>query len=212
MLNQAVNSEVKEIVFNKESTSHYPGCYADAKRSTCNAMTEIIPIEYSEVCTRKLTFYENSMKTIWSIARRSYIIIFGCSQGFCCSCKMAVNIQRQMRDCQGQTRFRHVVHGRNALLNEDIETLISRMVDNIDSDDEVISNDTLRSSGTHKKQIRGGQSCESTNTPAENVDEEYRFHESSHCLKFSDLWLDQYNIIMLMCLTVYHLLCPAGTT
>lgn len=116
--------------------------------------------------------------------------MFGCSQGFCCSCKMEVNIQRQMRDCQGHTRFRHVVHGRNALLNEDIETLISRMVDNIDSENEVIANDTLGSSGTYKKQIRGGQSCESTNTPAENVDEEYRFHESSHCLKFSDLWLD----------------------
>jgi len=110
---------------------------------------------------------------------------------------MAVNIQRQMNDCQGKTRFRHVVHGRNSLLNEDIETLISRMVDNIDSDDEMIANDTGRSSsGTYKKQIRGGQSCESTNMPAVNVDEEYRFHESSHCLQFSDLWSDQYNILL----------------
>ncbi|XP_060878381.1 hapless 2-like [Metopolophium dirhodum] len=157
---KTVNSEAKEIVFNKESNSHYPGCYADVKRSICNAMAEVIPVQYSE--------------------------------GFCCSCKMAVNIQRQMNDCQGQTRFRHVVHGRNALLNEDIETLISRMVDNIDSDDEMIANDTERSSsGTYKKQIRGGQSCESTNTPAGNLDEEYRFHESSHCLQFSDLW---YNV------------------
>jgi len=114
---------------------------------------------------------------------------------------MAVNIQRQMNDCHGQTRFRHVVHGRNALLNEDIETLISRLVDNIDSDDEMTANnDTGRSSsGTYKKQIRGGQSCESTNTPAGNVDEEYRFHESSHCLQFSDLWLDQYNILLCQC-------------
>jgi len=46
---QAVNSEAKEIVFNKESNSHYPGCYADVKRSACNAMAEVIPKQFSEV-------------------------------------------------------------------------------------------------------------------------------------------------------------------
>lgn len=46
---QTVNSEAKEIVFNKESNSHYPGCYTDVKRSVCNAMAEVIPIQYSEV-------------------------------------------------------------------------------------------------------------------------------------------------------------------
>uniref|UniRef100_A0A2S2PS82 Protein HAPLESS 2-B n=1 Tax=Schizaphis graminum TaxID=13262 RepID=A0A2S2PS82_SCHGA len=146
------------MVFNKESNSHYPGCYADLKRSSCNLTTarEVIPTQYSE--------------------------------GFCCSCKMAVNIERQMHDCHGQSRFKHVIHAKNAL-NEDIEMLISRMVNNIDSDDEIIAEvaNNTESSHTHKEQIRGGQNCDSTNTP-EYIDEAYRYHESSHCLEFSDLW------------------------
>ncbi|KAE9545586.1 hypothetical protein AGLY_001129 [Aphis glycines] len=159
-----VNSEVKEIVFSKDSTKHYPGCYADLKRSSCNAtMAEkVTPMQYSE--------------------------------GFCCSCNMAVNIKRQMNDCQGRSRFKHVVHSKNAL-NEDIEMLISRTVDNLDSDDKIISEFThnTESSHTYREQIRGGQNCDSTNTP-EYVDEAYRYHESSHCLEFSDLWLDQYKV------------------
>ncbi|XP_022160119.1 hapless 2-like [Myzus persicae] len=166
---KAVNSEVKEVVFNKESTNYYPGCYADSKRSTCHAMTaaDVTPMQYSE--------------------------------GFCCSCKMAVNVERQMNDCQGRSRFKHVAHGVNAL-NEDIEIMISQMVDNLDSDNEIIANDTVGSSHTYKKQIRGGQNCESTNTPG-YVDEAYRFHESSHCLKFSDLW---YNVNMLESASYHH--------
>jgi len=110
---------------------------------------------------------------------------------------MAVNIKRQMNDCQGRSRFKHVVHSKNAL-NEDIEMLISRTVDNLDSDDKIISEFTYNteSSHTYREQIRGGQNCDSTNTP-EYVDEAYRYHESSHCLEFSDLWLDQYNILCL---------------
>jgi len=101
---------------------------------------------------------------------------------------MAVNVERQMNDCQGRSRFKHVLHGTNAL-NDDIEMLISQMIDNLDSDNEIIANDTASSSSrAYKKQIRGGQNCESiTDTPG-NIDEPYRFHESSHCLKFSDLW------------------------
>jgi len=60
LYNEAVNSEVKEMVFNKESDSRYPGCYADLKRSSCNAMTasEVLPMQYSEVY-EEIDFYEN---------------------------------------------------------------------------------------------------------------------------------------------------------
>jgi len=110
---------------------------------------------------------------------------------------MAVNIERQMNDCQGRSRFKHVVHGVNAL-NEDIEMMISQMVDNLGEDNEITANDTARTSSTYKKQIRGGQDCESTaNTPG-NVEQAYRFLESIHCLISSDLWLDQcYNYIIM---------------
>lgn len=48
-----VNAEVKENVINKESDSHYLGCYADQKRSSCNRiMTKDTPIKYSEVGIR----------------------------------------------------------------------------------------------------------------------------------------------------------------
>jgi len=48
---QMVNSEVKEMVFNKDSTKHYPGCYTDLKRSNCNATIaeKVTPMQYSEV-------------------------------------------------------------------------------------------------------------------------------------------------------------------
>lgn len=48
---QMVNSEVKEMVFNKDSTKHYPGCYADLKRSSCNATMagKVTSMQYSEV-------------------------------------------------------------------------------------------------------------------------------------------------------------------
>lgn len=47
---QKVNAEVKEKVFNKESDSHYLGCYSDVKRSSCNTMmANNIAIKYSEV-------------------------------------------------------------------------------------------------------------------------------------------------------------------
>jgi len=124
---------------------------------------------------------------------------------------MAVNIERQMNDCQGRSRFKHVLHGKNAL-NDDIEMLISQMVDNLESGNEIVANDTAGSSRTYQKQIRGGQNCESTADTPGNVDEAYRFHESSHCLKFSDLWLNQYNVIMSKCVAINHLPCPAGTT
>jgi len=95
-----------------------------------------------------------------------------------------------MNDCQGRSRFKHVIHTTNTL-NEDVEMLISRMVDNIDSDNEIIAElaEDKGSSRTNKEQIRGGQNCNATNTPG-YVDEAYRYHESSHCLEFSDLWLD----------------------
>lgn len=57
-----VNAEVKERVFNKETNSHYLGCYEDSKRSSCyTLMTNNIPIKYSEVC-KNINFYHCNKK------------------------------------------------------------------------------------------------------------------------------------------------------
>lgn len=50
---QTVNAEVKEKVFNKETTSHYLGCYTDSKRSSCNTIINHTPLKYSEVKKKK---------------------------------------------------------------------------------------------------------------------------------------------------------------
>uniref|UniRef100_A0A2S2Q980 Generative cell specific-1/HAP2 domain-containing protein n=1 Tax=Sipha flava TaxID=143950 RepID=A0A2S2Q980_9HEMI len=117
------------------------------------------------------------------------------SEGFCCSCNMATNIERQLHDCQGRSRFKHVIHTRNNYKDK-FEIIINQIVDNITLDsDEVYDK---RSSSTN--QIRGGQNCENLKTP-KYIDEPYRYHESSHCLQFSDLW---YNINKLESASYYH--------
>lgn len=61
--------------------------------------------------------------------------------------------------------------------------IINQMVDNITSNNEMngVNSNT-------NQQIRGGQSCDNTISPT-YIKEAYRYHESSHCLEFSDLWL-----------------------
>lgn len=61
--------------------------------------------------------------------------------------------------------------------------VINQMVDNITSDSDEVY-DKISDSAN---QIRGGQNCENSKTPG-YIDEPYRYHESSHCLQFSDLW------------------------
>lgn len=56
MCGQEVNAEAKEQVFNKDSSSHYLGCFADLKQSCCNPiMVNNNPAKYSEV-NKKLIF------------------------------------------------------------------------------------------------------------------------------------------------------------
>lgn len=98
---------------------------------------------------------------------------------------MAINIKRQLIDCQGRSRFKHVFHTTERYTNE-FEMAINQIADNITSDNEMAEIYNKRSSTT--KQIRGGQDCDNTKTPV-YVNEPYRYHESSHCLQFSDLWL-----------------------
>lgn len=93
---------------------------------------------------------------------------------------MEINIKRQLIDCEGRSRFKHVIHTTKSY-EEEVEMVINQMVDNITSD-EISDN---RSCIT--RQIRGGQNCNDTKSPR-YVDEPYRYHESSHCLQFSDLW------------------------
>lgn len=107
------------------------------------------------------------------------------SKGFCCSCKMSTNVERQLNDCEGRSRFKHVIHTTNSYRQE-FDKVIDQLVDNITSD---IKNKTASSS--NKIQKRGGQNCDDIKTP-EYIDEPYRYHESSHCLQFSDLWLVRY--------------------
>lgn len=53
-----------------------------------------------------------------------------------------------MNDCQGRSRFKYAVHGTNAL-NEDIEMLINRTVDNLDLENKMIANNTAGSLCTY---------------------------------------------------------------
>lgn len=95
---------------------------------------------------------------------------------------MAINIKRQLNDSQGRSRFKHVIHTTKGY-EDKFDIVINQVVDNI------TSNNEMAKRTYYTKQIRGGQDCENTKTPG-YVDEPYRYHESSHCLQFSDLWLD----------------------
>lgn len=95
---------------------------------------------------------------------------------------MAINIKRQLNDCEGRSRFKHVIHTRNNYKDE-FEMVINQLVDNITSDNVEVYDTTSGSTN----QIRGGQNCQNSKTP-EYIKEPYRYHESSHCLQFSDLW------------------------
>lgn len=98
---------------------------------------------------------------------------------------MAINIQRQLKDCQGRSRYKHVIHT-TIKYKDKLEMIINQMIDNITLKDKAIEMyDQSLSSTT--KQIRGGQNCDNLKTPI-SIDEPYRYHESSHCLQFSDLW------------------------
>lgn len=99
---------------------------------------------------------------------------------------MATNIERQMKNCQGQSRFKHVIHRKNTY-KEEIAMVINQMADNITSNDKIVKMYGMKSN--INQQIRGGQDCGNNITP-NYVKEAYRYHESSHCLEFSDLWLE----------------------
>jgi len=99
---------------------------------------------------------------------------------------MATNIKRQLNDCQGRSRFKHVIH-RKLSYKEKLEIIINQMIDNITFNNEMYD----KHSSSITKQIRGGQNCDNTKTP-DYIVESYRYHESSHCLQFSDLWLIYY--------------------
>lgn len=98
---------------------------------------------------------------------------------------MATNIDRQMKSCQGRSRFKHVIHTKKTY-KEEIEMVINQMMDNITSNNKTVKIYGMKSN--INKQIRGGQNCDNRISP-EYVKEAYRYHESSHCLEFSDLWL-----------------------
>lgn len=100
---------------------------------------------------------------------------------------MSTNVERQLNDCEGRSRFKHVIHTTNNYRQE-FDMVIDQLVDNITSN---INNKNKTADLSNKKQIRGGQNCDDIRTP-EYVNEPYRYHESSHCLQFSDLWLVRY--------------------
>lgn len=101
---------------------------------------------------------------------------------------MAINIQRQLNDCHGRSRFKHVIHTTKGYNEDELEIIINRMIDNMtSSNSETVGMYNEKSSTT--KQIRGGQNCDDIKTP-QYINEPYRYHESSHCLEFSDLWSD----------------------
>lgn len=102
---------------------------------------------------------------------------------------MAINIKRQLNDCQGRSRFKHVIHTTKSYNEDEFDMIINQMIDNMTSSDSEIIKMNDKKSSTTKKQIRGGQNCDDLKTP-KYVNEPYRYHESSHCLQFSDLWLD----------------------
>lgn len=95
---------------------------------------------------------------------------------------MEINIKRQLTDCKGRSRFKHVIHTTKSY-KEEVEMVINQMVDNITSEDEKVSDNRSHII----RQIRGGQNCDDSKWPR-YIDEPYRYHESSHCLQFSDLW------------------------
>lgn len=95
---------------------------------------------------------------------------------------MEINIKRQLIDCKGRSRFKHVIHTTKSY-REEVEMVIDQMVDNITSEDTNVSDKKSQII----RQIRGGQNCDDSKSPR-YVDEPYRYHESSHCLQFSDLW------------------------
>lgn len=97
---------------------------------------------------------------------------------------MATNIKRQLADCQGRSRFKHVIHTTRTY-KEELDMVINQLVDNITLTEKT-SNIT--------EQIRGGQNCDDKITPR-YINEHYRYHESGHCLQFSDLWLGTIFII-----------------
>lgn len=90
---------------------------------------------------------------------------------------MAININRQLKDCHGRSRFKHVIHTTRTY-KEELNMAISQLVDNITLNEKSSSN---------TEQIRGGQNCEDTKSPS-YINEPSRYHESTHCLQFSDLW------------------------
>lgn len=100
---------------------------------------------------------------------------------------MSTNVERQLNDCEGRSRFKHVIHTTNNYRQE-FDMVIDQLVDNITSNNK---NKNKTADLSNNKQIRGGQNCDDIRTP-EYVNEPYRYHESSHCLQFSDLWLVRY--------------------
>lgn len=174
-----VNAEAKEVVYNKHN-GNYTGCDTTSSKPTCGVVKfngKIVPF----------------------------------SRGFCCSCDALVNSKRQPDSglsptvvasnteplsvqCPKNLRAAATTIKQEAdEFKEKVDELQKLLKEELELDGEVarkaFQKRQVSSSGNQR---RGGQNCADRYTPRKLNPRTY--HESTHCLKFSDLWYTVYQL------------------
>lgn len=195
-----VNSEAKEVVYNKHD-GNYTGCKTDMKNPTCGLVTyngKVIPYCQGFCCScdnqKNLKIQPQTGTVDSSEIPEAYSDPAHLLDGT--ECLPDLNSEGNFKKRTGMKRSLGRSRNKNSLRQSHMRDRFRKVIFKRQLEDDVpattkecLPTNQILSGGV---QIRGGQNCADRYTPPGLDPESY--HESTHCLRFSDLWYSIYQL------------------